>query len=170
MKTLRVSSSAVTAWVLVAASLTLTGCATYLDAKSATAEGGRIDQQKAAAEADLSAARTERDTLTTSKVQIKGELREMEERLRVVDADLRRQEQALAKAQKDRKLSATRHAALKKELDDIRAEAQSLELQNKGDALKPADESADKAKAQRLRELEDRKKKLESALAQLAGG
>lgn len=155
---------------LLASSLLLGGCATYLDAKSATAAGGRQDQQKATARADLAAAKSENVTLGDAKLQRERELKRLDDRLRAVNADLRKQDQALAAAQKSRKVSAARHSELKRELEAIRAEAESVDLQNKGDAFKSADAQADKAKEQRLRDLEKRRKDLETALAQLAGG
>lgn len=156
-------------WALGAA-LWLSGCATYMDAKSAVAPGGRIDQQRSAAQGDLQAARSENVRLSDEKLQRERELERNDRRIRAMAADLRRQDQTLAAALKSRKVSQARYTDLKREMDSIRAEMQSVDLQNKGDSFKPADPKADAAKEQRLRELERRKKELEGALAQLATG
>jgi hypothetical protein len=148
----------------------LQGCATYQEARSNVAPGGALDQQKAAARQDLSNAQFENARLGNEKARREAELKRNDERLRQVERDLRRQDQALAAALKARQVDQKRHAELKRQMDALRGEAQSVDLQNKGDAFKPADASADAAKEQRLRELERRKQELETALAALAGG
>lgn len=154
----------------LAAALSLSGCATYMDARSAVAPGGRIDQQRTAAQGDLQAARAENVRLSDEKLQRERELERNDRRIRAMEEDLRKQDQQLAAALKSRKVSQARYEELKREMDRIRAEMQSVDLQNKGDSFKPADAKADAAKEQRLRDLERRKKELEGALAQLAAG
>ena len=75
---------------------------------------------------------------------------------------------ALASALKSRQVSQARYNELKREMDAVKAEMQSVDLQNKGDAFAQPDPKADAAKEARLKELERRKKDLETALAALA--
>ena len=63
------------------------------------------------------------------------------------------QDQALASALKAKQLSQSRHAELKREMDSIKAEMQSVDMQNKGDAFGAPDPKADAAKEARLKEL-----------------
>jgi len=155
---------------VVAASLLLGGCANnaYLDAKRNTAAGGQQSRDIAAAQTDLQVAKAENISLGDQKLQRQRELERNDRRIRALEGDLRKQDAALAEALKAKRLTSARHAELKREMDTIRAEMQSVDMQNKGDAFAQADPKADAAKEARLRELERRKKELEGALSQLA--
>lgn len=149
----------------------LGGCATYLDAKSNVAPGGKQERDIAAAKADLSAAKADNVRLGDEKLQRERELKRNDERIRAVQADLRKQEEALAAARKSKQVSDARYAELKRQMDALRAETQQVELQNNADALsKTPDRKADDAKAAKLADLEKRKKALETELARIAGG
>jgi len=84
-----------------------------------------------------------------------------------VQADLQQHEQALQRALAAKKVSQSRYDELKRELDAVKAESQSVDLQLKSVAFRPADAKADAAKEQRLRDLERRKAELEKQLAQV---
>jgi hypothetical protein len=154
---------------VVAAALVLAGCAnTYLDAKRNVAPGGQQSKDIAAANAELEAARAQNVSLSDQKMQRERELERNDKRIRTLESDLRQQDAALASALKSKQLTQARYADLKREMDSIRAEMQSVDMQNKGDIMAPPNPKADAAKEARLRELERRKKELEGALAQLA--
>jgi PBP1b-binding outer membrane lipoprotein LpoB len=152
---------------LACAALLLTGCATYMEARENIKPGGKIDQEKAAARTDLQSAKTEQTRLTDEKSQREAELKRNDERIRAVQADLQKHEQALQSALAAKKVSQSRYDELKRELDKVKAESQSVDLQLKSVAFKPADAKADAAKEQRLRDLERRKAELEKQLAQV---
>ena len=151
--------------LLAAATLLLVGCANaYLDAKRNVAPGGQQSQDIAAAKTDLTSAQAANASLSDQKLQRERELDRNNKRIRAVEADLRKQDVALSDAVKAKQVSQTRAAELKKEMDSIRAEMQSVDMQNKGDAFGQPDAKADAAKEARLRALEQRKKDLEAAL------
>jgi len=153
---------------LPAALLLLGGCATYMDAKQNTAAGGQQSRDIAAAKTELATAQQENVRLSDEKLQRERELKRNNDRIRAMESDLKKQDQVLADALKAKQVSSTRHAELKREMDSIRAEMQSVDMQNRGDAMaKTADPKADAAKEARLRDLEKRKKELEVALAAL---
>lgn len=147
--------------------LLVSGCATYLDAKNNTAVGGQQDRDKAAARADLAAAQSQNASLQVQKQQRDAEIERNNQRIRALQADLKKQDTALANALKAKQVSQARYNELKKEMDSVKAETQSVELQNNGDALAKPDAKADAAKEARLKDLERRKKELEAALAGL---
>lgn len=155
---------------LACAAVLLGGCAanTYLDAKRNTAAGGQQERDIQTAKTELATAQSQNVSLSDQKLQRERELERNNKRIRAMEADLKTQDQALASALKARKLSQTRHAELKREMDSIKAEMQSVDMQNKGDAFGAPDPKADAAKEARLKELERRKKELETALAALA--
>jgi hypothetical protein len=157
-------------WVLTAALLLLGGCAnTYLDAKANTAPGGQQSRDIAAAQTELATAQQQNVRLSDEKLQRERELKRNNDRIRAMEADLRKQDVVLADALKAKQVSSARHAELKREMDSIRAEMQSVDMQNRGDAMAATpDPKADAAKETRLRDLEKRKKELEGALAALA--
>jgi PBP1b-binding outer membrane lipoprotein LpoB len=155
---------------LALATVVLGGCATYMEARENVKPGGKIDQDKAAAQADLQAAQGEKSRLTSEKEQREAELRRNDERIRTVQADLQRQDQVLAAALKSKQVTQQRYDALKKEVDSIRAESQSLDLQIKSAAFRQSDPNADKAKEQKLRDLERRKQELSKTLADMTSG
>lgn len=155
---------------LISAALLLGSCESnpYLEAKRNTAPGGANDQAIAAARADLDSARAQNTDLGDQKVQRERELERTEKRIRAVEADLRRQDGALASALKSNRLTQARYNDLKRQTDAIRAETREVDMQNRGSALGPADPKADAAKEAHLRELERRKKVLEETLSALA--
>lgn len=152
----------------LAAALLLAGCAnTYLDAKRNTAAGGQQERDIAAAKTDLASAQAQNASLSVQKQQRERDIEANNRRIRTLEADLKKQDAALASALKSKQLSQTRYNELKKEMDAVKAETQSVDLQNKGDAFAAPDAKADAAKEARLKDLERRKKDLESALAAL---
>lgn len=155
--------------IAAGAALLVSGCAnTYLDAKRNTAPGGQQERDIAAARTDLATAKSQNVSLSDQKLQRERELERNNKRIRALESDLRAQDAVLASALKSRQLSQTRYNELKREVDSVKAEMQSVDLQNKGDAFGTPDAKADAAKEARLKDLERRKKELESALAALA--
>jgi predicted nuclease with TOPRIM domain len=152
---------------LACAALLLAGCGTFLEARENIKPGGKIDQDKATARRDLQTAKIEQTRLTDEKAQREAELKRNDERIRAVQADLQQHEQALQRALAAKKVSQSRYDELKRELDAVKAESQSVDLQLKSVAFRPADAKADAAKEQRLRDLERRKAELEKQLAQV---
>lgn len=148
----------------------VSGCAA-VEAHSRAGEyvkaGGVGDQQKSAAQVDLQRARTDNLLLQEEKVRRERELQDTENRLRTMETEVARQEKLLADAVGARQLTQQRSAELKRELDAIRSEIRQLDLQNKSAAIGKPDPVADKAKQERLRALEARKRALEASLAQL---
>jgi hypothetical protein len=158
--------------LLAAAALLLSGCAanTYLDAKRNTAPGGQQERDIAAAKTELATAQQQNVSLSDQKLQREREIERNNRRIRAMEADLRKQDAALASALKSKQVTQARYNELKKEMDAVKAEMQSVDLQNKGDAFGAPDAKADAAKEARLKDLERRKKDLETALAALAKG
>lgn len=155
--------------VAAGAALLMSGCAnTYLDAKRNTAPGGQQERDIATARTDLATAKSQNLSLSDQKLQRERELERNNKRIRALETDLRTQDAVLASALKSRQLSQSRYNELKREVDSVKAEMQSVDLQNKGDAFGTPDAKADAAKEARLKDLERRKKELESALAALA--
>lgn len=155
---------------LIGAVLLLGGCESnpYLEAKRNTAPGGANDQSIATARTDLDSARAQNIDLGDQKGQRERELERTDKRIRAVEADLRRQDDALASALKSNRLTQARYDELKRQTDAIRAETREVDMQNRGSALGPADPKANARKEARLRELERRRKILEEALGTLA--
>lgn len=153
--------------VPAAALLLLAGCGTYLEAKRNTAVGGQNERDIAAANATLSSEQARNASLAVQKQQREREIEANNQRIRALQADLKRQDTALANALKSRQLTQARYNELKKEMDSVKADTQSVELQNKGDAFAQPDAKADAAKEAKLKDLERRKKELEAALAGL---
>jgi PBP1b-binding outer membrane lipoprotein LpoB len=151
---------------LACAALLLAGCGTYMEARQNVKPGGKLDQEKQAARTELQSAKTEQVRLGDEKAQREAELKRNDERIRTVQADLQKQEQALQDAFAAKKVSQARYAELKRDLDSVKAESQSIDLQLKSAAFRQSDPKADAAKEQRLRELEKRKKELEKTLAE----
>jgi chromosome segregation ATPase len=149
--------------------LLLQGCETYQDAKRNVAPGGQLQVDTAAARTELQRQQTQRTVLEDQKLQRERELERNDKRLRAMEAELAKENKALNDALAAKKVSEQRYKQLKSEMDSIRQEMQQVDLQNKASALGPADPKADAAKEQRLRQLEARKKELETALAQLVG-
>ena len=157
---------------LLFAALTLTGlasgCETYVDAKRNTAKGGQLERDTADARRSLAEAKRENAQLQDAKIQRDRELEENERRIRAVEADLRDQDASLAKALKGQQVSKARYDQLKRDLEAIRKETTALGQQNDSDRLSAtSDKNADAAKEARLRELERKKKELETAVAAL---
>ena len=147
--------------------LLLPGCGTYLEAKRNTAVGGQNERDIATANSQLSSAQAQNASLAVQKQQRERDIEANNKRIRALEADLKKQDAALASALKARQLTQARYNELKKEMDAVKAETQSVDLQNKGDALAAPDTKADAAKEAKLKDLERRRKDLESALAAL---
>lgn len=158
--------------MIAAAALLLSGCAanTYLDAKRNTAPGGQQERDIAAAKTELATAQQQNVSLSDQKLQREREIERNNKRIRAMEVDLRKQDAALASALKSKQVTQARYNELKREMDAVKAEMQSVDLQNKGDAFGAPDAKADAAKEARLKDLERRKKDLETALAALAKG
>jgi chromosome segregation ATPase len=157
-------------WILPAA-LLVGGCAanTYLEAKANTAAGGQQSRDIQTARTSLESAQTQNVQLQDAKLQRERELDRQDKRIRALEDDLKKQDAALAGALKAKQVTQARYAEIKREMDSIRSEMQSVDMQNLGDKMsRTADPKADAAKEARLRDLERRKKELEGTLAALA--
>ena len=153
-------------WVLPAA-LLLGGCAainTYLDAEDYTRAGGRQSQEIAAARTQLVTAQTQNVQLQDAKTQRERELERQAERIRAMEDDLSKQEAALTSALKASQVTQVRYTEIKRAMDSLLGEIKLVAMQNRGDALTPADPKADAAKETVLRDLERRKQELEGVL------
>lgn len=146
--------------------LLIAGCA-YIEAKRDTAPGGRLDVEQTKAQRDLDEQKQRNATLSDEKLKREREIERDKKRIDAVGAELQQQNDALASALKAKRVSQERYAKLKRELDSIRAEARSAELQNKAAAVGAQDPKADAAKEAKLKDLETRQKKLESELGTL---
>jgi hypothetical protein len=158
--------------LLTAATLVgLAGCAnTYLDAKRDTAPGGQQQRDIAAANAEVASAKAQNVTLSDQKLQREREIERNDKRIRALEAELRAQDQALAAALKNKKISQARHAELKRQVETLRQDTQSADLENKGASMAAPDAKADAAKEARLKDLERRKRDLEAALTAISKG
>lgn len=155
------------AFIPVLISASITGC-TYIDAKQNTARGGKLETDTAEARRTLASAKQENVQLQQQKAQRERELERNEQRIQALETDLRQQDAMLASALKSQSLTKARHDQLKRDLDAIRKETAAIGQQNDSDRLSgAADAKADAAKEARLRDLERRKKELETALATL---
>lgn len=153
--------------VLSAAAL-LSGCAsTYMETRRENAPGGVLDQRKAAAQQDLSTARQQQVDLTDATVQRKREMERMDARLKAVNNDLRQSDVDLNEALRAKRVSQERFDQLKRQLDAVKRETQSLELDNKAALVGKPDPAAEAAKRARLAELEKKKADLENAFKQM---
>jgi hypothetical protein len=148
-------------------SASIAGC-TYIDAKQNIARGGKLETETADARRTLASAKQENVQLQQTKAQRERELERNQQRIQTLETDLRQQDAALASALKSQSLTKARHDQLKRDLDAIRKETAAIGQQNDSDRLSgAADAKADAAKEARLRDLERRKKELETALAAL---
>jgi predicted nuclease with TOPRIM domain len=142
------------------------GCETYIDAKRNIAPGGKLERDTNEARQTLVDVKRENAELQDAKARRERELEENERRIQALQSDLRQQDAALTKALHARQLTKARYDELKRNMDSIRKETAALAQQNDADRLASAsDKKADAAKEERLRQLEKRKKELETALA-----
>lgn len=157
------------ATLLVAAGL-LAGCASnaYFDTLRNTAPGGKLETDTRAAEERLRREQAERDRVQRQNAVVQGQISADERQIQTLKASLVQQDRKLAQALKDRKLTKARHDELKRQLDDLSADASSAELQNRGSAMGAADPKVEAAKKAQLDKLEERRRTLESALSDLA--
>ena len=160
------SSRAYLGLVLVA-SAGLAGCGTYMEAKEATRAGGTIDQQKAAANQQLAAAKATNTRLTDEQLNREREIERMEKRIQASQTELSKQNQALADALRTRQITQARHDQLKRDLNGIQADMQNVELQNKMDKGSKPDPAGQAEKEKKLAALEQRKRELEAAMGTL---
>lgn len=150
---------------LLAALVLLGGCAAYLGAGERTRQ---TEQKTTEEKRGLETEKTRRTELEDRNLQLERENKRVNDRIAATQVELKRQDTLLAAALKDRKVSQARWRELKTELESIKAEAQNLELQAKGDAVGKPDPASQAAKEKRLKDLEERKSKLEATLQQLA--
>lgn len=150
---------------------TLAGCGSaYLESKRYTATGGQMERDQQAANADLSAAQRDNARLQQTTADRDQEIAQDSRRIRSLEVDLGQQNARLKAAFKDKRISQSRHAKFKRELDAIRAETQNVAHENQSATLvKTSNSKADPAKAERLRKLEQRKTQLDAELKALAG-
>ena len=146
----------------------LAGCAgnPYIDAKRRTAAGGELDQQQAAADARLADEQRRNVALQGQKTSVDTEVARNAQRIGALQNDLKRQDAQLAAALKARQVDKTRYDQLKRQLNDLQADTQRADMDNRGAALSKSP-GADAAKQAELADLEKRKKALEDALAAL---
>jgi hypothetical protein len=148
-------------------SASLAGC-TYIEAKQNIASGGKLETETADARRTLASVKKENVQLQETKAQRERELERNERRIQTLETDLRQQDAMLASALKSQSLTKARHDQLKRDLDAIRKETAAIGQQNDSDRLSGAgDAKSDAAKEARLRDLERRKKELETALGAL---
>lgn len=147
--------------------LALVGCGTYMEAKEATRAGGTIDQQKAAANQQLAAAKATNTRLTDEQLNREREIERMEKRIQASQTELSKQNQALADALRTRQITQARHDQLKRDLNGIQADMQNVELQNKMDRGSKPDPAGQAEKEKKLAALEQRKRELEAAMGTL---
>lgn len=153
--------------VLVVCAL-MSGCAsTYMETRRENAPGGVLDQKKAAAQQDLTTARQQNVDLTDATVQRRREMERMDARLKAVNNDLRQSDVDLNEALRAKRVSQERYNQLKRQLDAVKNESQSLELDNKAALVGKPDPAAEAAKRARLAELEKKKADLENAFKQM---
>lgn len=148
------------------------GCAameTYNQAGRYVAPGGVGDQQKAAAQTDLKAAREQNSSLQLDVAQREREIQQVNERLRAAEADLDTQTRALDAAVKARRVSQAKAEPIRKEIEGIRVEMQKIDAMNKATVAARPDPAADEAKRKRLADLDARRKALEATLVQMGG-
>lgn len=149
---------------LLTALLLLSGCAAYTKAGERTrATERQTVEEKRTLEAD----KAKNVRLQDQSTQLDRENERVTKRIAAAQDELRKQDVALKSALSAKKVTQARYNDLKTELDSIQAEAQSLDLQHKGDAVGKPDPAAQGAKEKRLKQLEDRKRNLETALQQL---
>ena len=151
--------------VILTSTALLSGCGTYMEAKQNTRAGGAIDQQKASARVDLTAAQTANIKLQDDKMQREREVERMDKRLRAAQNELDQQNKALNDALRSRQISQARHDQVKRDLDGIKAEMSNMELQNRMDAGTPANPQAQAEKEKKLAALEKRKNDLNAAMS-----
>jgi septal ring factor EnvC (AmiA/AmiB activator) len=152
----------------IAALLACGGCADnpYLDAKRNTAAGGQQERDLNAANAQLAGAQWQNASLQTARAGREQEIERNDQRIKSLQADLRRQDAALAQALKSKRITQARHDQLRRDLEALRGDSRNADLQNQaGRMAKSPDPGGDAAKEARLRELEKRKRDLELALS-----
>ncbi|OUM00024.1 hypothetical protein [Variovorax sp. JS1663] len=150
-----------------------TGCANnpYLESKRYTATGGQMEQEQNTASAQLASAQATNTRLQSDAARRKAEIDSNAQRIRTLEGELRSQNAQLDEALRARRISQSRHAQLKREIDAIRSEAQNVQLENEGARMSGAsDPKAEAAKRERLQQLEGRKKQLQEALSALRAG
>jgi chromosome segregation ATPase len=152
----------------LALSCFVSGCATYLEAKQNVAPGGKLERDTSEARQTLADVKRENVQLQDAKARRERELEENERRIHALESDLRQQDAALTQALQSRQVTKARYDELKRNMDAIRKETTALAQQNDSDRLtSTSDKKSDAAKEERLRQLEKRKKELETALAAL---
>lgn len=137
-----------------ALALSLTGCATYMDARANVALGGKLDQQKSVAARDLNAAQTEHARLQALRAQQDIQLGKLDEQVLALQRDQKVQEARLAEALRMRKITKAKHDQLSKEIQSVKADAASVQvkvnmarLQAAGDGVFESDAEFKKLRA-----------------------
>lgn len=150
------------------ASLTLGGCATYLDARDNVAVGGKLDQQKAAAARDLDAALAQRASMQQRRAEQDAELARVDDQLRRMQAEQKTQQLQLAQALQARRITNAKHHQISKELQSVKAEADALQMKIGNARLQPGGAATDSG--EELRAVQKRHAELSKLLAQLMAG
>ncbi|MFZ3119615.1 MAG: hypothetical protein WA159_15010 [Variovorax sp.] len=155
---------------ILGATLLAAGCANnaYLESKRYTAAGGQMERDTSNANAQFASAQVANAQLQTTVARQDAEIAENARRIKTLNAELQTQHARLTAALKSKRLTQARHDQLKRELDGIRADSQSVELENdRARMAKTQDPKAEEAKRQKLKDLETRKKQLETQLGAL---
>jgi chromosome segregation ATPase len=155
----------------VTLALLVSGCETvssYTDAKKYQLSGG-AEKDIAQAQRVQADERARRQQLESQAQQRQREIDENDRRIAAARRDLDEQNRRLAVALNEKKLSAARHAPLKRQLDTLSTDLASLDKQMRADQTKNPSAPADPEKLRKLKELETRKKELENALAIAVG-
>lgn len=144
-----------------------TGCANnpYLEAKQRTAAGGELDQQQAAAQRDLDAEKRRQADMQARRQGIDAEIARNSQRISALQGDLKKQDAQLAAALSSRKITKAQHDQLKRQVEGLRADTNSAELENQRAAMSKSPGGNDTAKQAELAKLEERKKALEKTLS-----
>lgn len=144
----------------------VTGCANnpYFDARQRTAAGGELDQKEAAAQRDLEAERRRQAGMQVQRQGIDTEIARNSQRISALQGDLKKQDAQLAAALSARKITKAQHDQIKRQVDGLRADANSAELENQRAAVSKAPGN-DAAKQAELAKLEERKRALEKTLS-----
>lgn len=144
----------------------LTGCANnpYLEARQRTTAGGELDQREAAAQRDLDAERRRQSDMHIRRQGIDAEIARNSHRISALQGDLKKQDAQLAAALSARKITKAQHDQIKRQVDGLRADTNSAELENQR-AAGSKTPSNDAAKQAELAKLEERKKALETTLS-----
>ena len=159
-------------FVACALATLVAGCASnpYLESKRYTAAGGGMEREQNAANAQHAAAQATNAQLTASVASNQAQIDANSKRIAELEGDLRKQSTQLDQALRAKRVSQAKHSQLKRELEAIRVETQSVQLENDGARMSKPDPKADNDKRERLQKLEVRKRQLQQQLDVLRAG